>query len=494
MQEKPKKVKLFYANGMLNSKHETKVSSDMAYMRLSQQYSSEKINGFSELDLMELSYEVLYNESGTKQNKIFVINELAEVIRHGSLDLIARVSDWLISQGKKGLTESEVAKLIARNLYDWIALKAMPGFGDAVSQNDYSRITQEALAHLESFIDGDLAIMKQQVKDAIDNDYVILIISHSQGNYYIKKLYDDYLSSLPEDHQIAYMSVGSPITLNFPHTQLRDVKDFVACPLEAMCTKSTDLNMSEIPPMVKRVVKNWWGKQLWSGKKWELEENRAIYHSFMTYILSTESKARFDEFFKESLENFDFSDSLEGEEIVRIELEKTDPRMKLYVREQFTGVDQSINYYVGENLDYVNQELDKVSFGYGNFTSTATKDTYSLTCDKLVNIGQANGQEYAEAILNGYVYSPYNDKKATLTMTSKLKGMSGERTSFVEAYIPRYDNTEWGDYAGANLGKVSSIPSYYIHSVLRSNQYVLKWSQYGIYEDENPDATPKPLP
>jgi len=441
-----KKIALVYANGMLNKSRDRRDALADSYLKLKEIYfdDNRRPKNVEKDDFKKVKPVFAINKSETfsGEREGWTLwggfKETLEVVLDYGLESPAVLTNYLLSF----ITDNEK---------------------DSVLGNAY----RDFLSRVESKTDKDLKEQIDQYEELMDRDgYKVLTISHSHGNIITKKVHDYFISQKEErENNFRLLSVGSPIKMARANMFLLDTKD----PIGYI---SWTIDWSE-------KVKN---KSVYKPKTGDYS-----YHSYLTYLHGSDSSSAIDEFFIKGIESFDFSDSLIGEEIVRIELEKTDPGMKLYVHEQYTGVDQSINYYVGDDLEYVKGKLDKVFYGFGEFTTTSTKDTYSLTCDELVKMGNAG------AVINGYVYSPYNDKTATFTMISKRNGMSGEYSSFAEAYIPRYDNTGWNDYVGAHMGEVSSIPNYYLHDIIKSEQYVLKWSQYGHYKNDNPDATPKPL-
>lgn len=451
-----KRVALFYANGMLNNIDDRVLSSKKSYYRLKKLYDSGKINNVTKDDFKYVKRLLSINKSETKETSnesdpwykkwTLIIwgtaKEIIEVIFDYGQEVPFAAINFLALDGK-------VSTWIDENWVD-----------DSSTAKNIKSFYNQIMTSVSEFTDEDLFEQVHQYKTYMNDGYKVVVIAHSHGNLISRKAIELLNLTKEDKESFKVISVGSPISMSgFAEVEVIAEGDNV--------TKLSGIFRDDYKVRNESVYNS--------------ESGKYSMHSYLSYLYGSASSDVINNFFINSIKNFNFTDSLFGKDLITLELDKSfskNQNLKLHVVESSNLLNNNENYYIGNDAEKASTDIgDSLIYGsgYGKFSSDNNSDKYTLSCDAIKNIAGDNDLGNGSIFtVNAYITN-FNESKVStkLTYTAPIVNTSGE--SKVSAYYDVYPDGN-GNYNDShdNYGYIHIYSSYgekinYINRLNRSN-------------------------
>ncbi|MCP4354945.1 MAG: hypothetical protein GY793_04800 [Proteobacteria bacterium] len=380
----PRGITVLYGNGMSNLPEEAALSADLTWRKVRKIYKKGLAKGYTEDDIKHLTVDILYNKSearvisdwyhfaqyvdgwhksafkflGTLETGANYGAEFLEAFRQVFLDIAAAERDLSMNNDLEPLMRDYLGKEYNLNPEEKAALQ---------------NVAQKFSALTEAYKDDDLKAQIAKVRTILDSGKCIMAAVHSQGNIYMQKIFNAFLSIFPKyEDSYRILSVGSPINISCDDAYIRDERD----PITKFSLQKAN---------VRNTRRN--------GKKISIKSSgRMVYHKYDTYLRGNDSSKYFTAFFIKSLNDFypeakvvkDDPVVIEDDsEVIRITLEKVipDDPLSLFLAFAVDG-EQVYPKRVGKKL-VLKPKNSKEEMTLGTLESSWKYEVYTLHFNEL---------------------------------------------------------------------------------------------------------------
>lgn len=365
----------------------------------------------------------------------------------------------------------------------WVQFKRMFNNQDYIpyhkNSEQWTQFAKEMSIIEKSFNNEILDKMVEDYMYYLNKGYRVIIVAHSQGNMYANEVYSRIVNSESGEkykNSISIVSVGSPIDLvmrgNIPGLR------------KPHATAFEDIYMWAVRFFTV-------GTNSYTFKYKVLTEDK-LGHSFSeAYLYDSESKKHIANGLKWSLLNTEFPSTAKSQEFIRLELNKVNAKVSMFIHEQYNvGQYIPVEYFSGREKYYTEENLkpeySNVTYGLGKYKSTNLKDTYTLRCSSLKAMGEHYGDDTPTVNITAYIVNETDDYQPVRLELFDWKGGNG---SYIELTSePKKLFSDFITYPN-EMGGVNYIDytdhggnAYFIHKL---NRFITGYQNGELYKLEN---------